>query len=284
MLEASAPAGAPVGSRNDSAQQAPSKAHDQVRIYCLDLDVLDEPGLLSRIFGDLDQGLGGWVVTPNVEILRQASADPELQVLFSQATMRIADGAPVEWAAKLSGRDIPGRIPGASLFWTLAREAALRGRSVLLVGGLPTAGELAAKNLTDTLPDLVVGHYCPPMGFEDDPREMMALRREIRNHKPDLVYVGLGAPKQERLMSILHSEFPSTWFFGFGGAIDFAAELVPRAPEWMQREGLEWVFRLAVEPRRLARRYLVQGIPFTVRLLAWALQVRRGRGPAAALA
>jgi N-acetylglucosaminyldiphosphoundecaprenol N-acetyl-beta-D-mannosaminyltransferase len=243
----------------------------------LDIDPLDGEQILDAIFDALDRGEGGWLVTPNLDILRQAFVDHESGQLFGRATLLVADGAPLEWAARLSGREIPGRFPGASLFWSIAEEAAARGRTMLLLGGRPQAGQLAARRLRDQYPGLVVHHHCPPMGFERDAAEMETIRSTIRSLEPDLVICGLGAPKQERLMAQLHPEFPSTWFFGFGATIDFAAGLVPRAPEWMQRSGVEWLFRLATEPRRLGRRYLVQGIPFTLRLGVWAAAVRAAR-------
>ena len=246
----------------------------RIRVHGLELDALDEQGVIDRVFGDLERSIGGWLVTPNVDILRQTAEDAAMRSVCSEATLLIADGAPVEWAAKLSGQEMPGRVPGASLFWTLTEEAARRGRSVMLLGGRPGAAEQAAERLRADFPGLVVHHICPPLGFQSDPDEMEAIRQQLAQLRPDLVFCGLGAPKQERLMVVLHPEFPSTWFFGFGGSIDIAAGMVPRAPEWMQRGGIEWLFRLASEPRRLSRRYLVHGVPYSMRLFAWALKRR----------
>lgn len=262
-----------------SAVVRPSDGRERVSVMALDLDVLDERRVIDTVFDALDQDEGGWVVTPNVDIMRQAWVDPEARRLFNGATLLVTDGAPIEWAARLARRELPPRFPGANMIWSLAREAVRRDRTLLLLGGRPSAGELAAEQLRSSFPGLQIHSYCPPMGFDRNEREMALVRRQIRGYSPDLVICGLGAPKQERLMATLLPEFPRVWFFGLGGSIDLVAGLVPRAPEWMQATGVEWLFRLATEPRRLARRYLIDGIPFGVRLVAWALSTRIASSP-----
>ena len=122
-----------------------------------------------------------------------------------------------------------------------------------------------------------VESYCPPLGFEHDPDELDRIRQALRLSQPALVLVGLGFPKQERLIASLRSELPGTWFVGVGISLSFLAGEQPRAPELMQGLGLEWAHRLLHEPRRLFRRYLVQGVPFALRLLGWALSRRLRR-------
>jgi N-acetylglucosaminyldiphosphoundecaprenol N-acetyl-beta-D-mannosaminyltransferase len=117
----------------------------------------------------------------------------------------------------------------------------------------------------------------PPHGFEKDPRAMDQIVETLAMLRPDIVYVGLGFPKQERVIAHLRERFPQTWFLGIGMSIGFVGGQVPRAPVWMQRMGLEWLHRLAQEPRRLGRRYLLRGLPFAARLLMHGVLSRMGR-------
>jgi N-acetylglucosaminyldiphosphoundecaprenol N-acetyl-beta-D-mannosaminyltransferase len=262
---------APVGDHRTQQRGTPVA---RISLLSMDFDDVDQGAFLDRVFGALDLGIGGWVITPNVDILRMAEQEPRLGALYREASMAIADGAPLVWAARLSGTPVPERLPGASMFWALSEEAAKRGRSILLLGGRPGAGELAAARLRELYPGLRVDHYCPPMGFERDPAEFELVVKELRRQAPDLVFVGLGAPKQDRVAQDLRETWPTAWYFGFGGSIDIAAGLLPRAPQWMQAAGLEWLFRLMMEPRRLSGRYLVRDLPFALHLFRWALQTR----------
>ena len=129
----------------------------------------------------------------------------------------------------------------------------------------------AAGRLRAQYPGLrSVDSYCPPFGFEDDPEELERIKEALHVAQPSLVLVGLGFPKQEQLIASLRPEMPQAWFAGIGISLSFLAGDQPRAPVAMQRLGLEWMHRLWHEPRRLFRRYLIQGLPFSLRLFAWA--------------
>ena len=117
---------------------------------------------------------------------------------------------------------------------------------------------------------VIAGVHCPDVGFERDPERMQALGREIERARPDVVFVALGSPKQERVIDALRTSAPAAWWLGIGISFSFVCGRVKRAPAWMQRAGLEWVHRLAQEPRRLARRYLIDGLPFATSLFARA--------------
>ncbi len=246
----------------------------RVEIHGVRFDDVDHAAVVAQIVTDLAEGRGGWVVTPNIDFLRRVSTDPELALLIDRATISILDGAPVQWAGRIAGRPAVQRTPGSSLAVPLAEAAHARGIPVLLLGGRPGAGEEAAARLRAAYPDLDVQHCCPPMGFENDPDEWARVVAAVRGVEGGIVLVGLGFPKQERLSLEMSTHFPNTWFLGLGGTIDFLGGCTRRAPRWVQEVGFEWVFRLAVEPRRLARRYLVEGLPFAARLMAWAVHER----------
>jgi N-acetylglucosaminyldiphosphoundecaprenol N-acetyl-beta-D-mannosaminyltransferase len=154
------------------------------------------------------------------------------------------------------------------LITSLSGAAAARGRSVYLLGGLPGAAQAAAAKLHAQFPSLnVAGHHCPPLGFENDPAQMELIISKLAAAQPDIVYVALGSPKQERLIAMLRLVLPQAWWLGVGMSFSFLAGDVCRAPAWMRKSGLEWVHRLAQEPRRLFKRYIVFGIPFALKLL-----------------
>jgi N-acetylglucosaminyldiphosphoundecaprenol N-acetyl-beta-D-mannosaminyltransferase len=167
---------------------------------------------------------------------------------------------------------LPERVAGSSLVWSLAAGAAEEGRSLFLLGGEAGVAERAEGVLNARFPLLnIVGTHYPPFGFENDPGELDTIVTKLRQTRPDIVYIGLGFPKQERLAVRLLDVLPQTWFLGIGISLSFISGDQKRAPRWMQVAGVEWLHRLANEPGRLSRRYLLEGIPFTAGLLlrAW---------------
>lgn len=249
---------------SSAAGAAPSVEIMGVRVHDVDL-----PFVVDHVRGALAEGRGGWVVTPNVDILRQLVADPALARLAEGADLSLPDGMPLVWASRLQGTPLRCRVAGSELFEPLCRAAAGDGHRVFLVGGEPGVAGRAAATLQRLTPGLVVsGIEAPPPGFERDPVEMTRLLRRLRHAQPDIVFCGLGFPKQERLMAVLTRALPTAWLIGCGGTFAMASGDVPAAPTWMRRHGLEWLHRLRLEPERLARRYLVDDLPFAVRLLA----------------
>jgi N-acetylglucosaminyldiphosphoundecaprenol N-acetyl-beta-D-mannosaminyltransferase len=258
---------------------APGPPRRSVRVAGVDFDALSEQQVVARIIGDSDDGQGGWVVTPNIDICRQLRRDPAARALVSAASLVVADGMPLIWASRLRGDPLPERVAGASLIFTLSEAAAASGKSVYLLGGAPGVPARAAAALGRRYPGLMVaGVHAPPFGFDREPGEIEAIAARLARAKPDIVFVGLGFPKQERVIAALAPDLPAVWFVGCGAAIPFAAGTLPRAPRWMQLLGLEWTHRLITEPRRLFHRYLVNDVPFALRLLlASALTLHKGR-------
>jgi exopolysaccharide biosynthesis WecB/TagA/CpsF family protein len=241
----------------------------------LDFDALSEDEVVARITAELADGRGGWVITPNIDICRRVRKDPAARDLVRRASLVVADGMPLVWAARLNGDPLPERVAGASLIFTLSAAAAAQGRSVYLLGGALGVPELAAAELARRYPGLrIAGTDSPPFGFDQQPAELAALRDRIVRARPDIVFTGLGFPRQEQVITALAPALPGAWFIGCGAAIPFAAGTLPRAPRWMQQAGLEWSWRLLTEPRRLFRRYLMDDLPFALRLIAIAAAAR----------
>ena len=254
-----------------------AEARDRVDLMGVGLDRLTQAETVARVAAALEDGRGGWIVTPNLDQLRLAEAEPALRELISGADLAVADGMPLVWASRVMGDPLPERVAGSSLIWDLCAAAAAKGRTVLLLGGAGAAGARAATVISARYPGLGGCRHLPlQMGFRpEEPGLVEPVREAVAASGADLVFVGLGFPKQEHLITALRPALPEAWFAGIGISLSFIAGDVRRAPEWVQTLGLEWVHRLAQEPRRLARRYLVHGLPFALRLFRHALRRRR---------
>lgn len=202
---------------------------------------------------------GGFVVTPNVDHVVLAEQSEELRAAYARATLSLVDGMPLLWLSRLLGHGLPEKISGSDLALPLMERAAREQLRVFLLGAKEGVGVRAASALRARYPRLpLVGVLSPPIGFERDPQALAEVLEEVARASPDLVLVALGCPKQELFMAAhAHALAPSV-LLGVGATLDFLAGEVRRAPRWMSRVGLEWLFRLAQEPRRLASRYLVR--------------------------
>jgi N-acetylglucosaminyldiphosphoundecaprenol N-acetyl-beta-D-mannosaminyltransferase len=204
------------------------------------------------------------VATANAQFAQIAGADQHFRRLLKGADLVVADGMSVVLASRLLGHPLPERIAGVDLLVELCEEAANAGLTVYFLGGRPGAAEKAAENLCGRFPRLTVaGIDCPPLGFEKDPVEAMGVVRRIRRAAPDILFVGLGAPKQEYWMEEHADALPVKVMIGVGCSFDVLSGEMPRAPRWMQQTGLEWAFRLGQEPGRLWKRYLLGNAQFT---------------------
>ncbi|MEU8237841.1 WecB/TagA/CpsF family glycosyltransferase [Actinoplanes missouriensis] len=260
------------------------EAFDRVHLDGTGIDRITEDEVVAVVRDALAHGRGGRIITPNIDILRRAAADPRSRRHLDDADLIVADGMPLVWASRLGGAPLPERVAGSSLIWSLSRGLGRDGRSVFVIGGAPATEERpagavrAAARLQAEAPGLrIAGAVSPEFGFERRETRYARFRAEVIEAAPDLVFVGLGFPKQELVIERLRRHLPSAWFIGCGAAVNFVAGDVHRAPRWMQRTGLEWAHRLGVEPRRLAGRYLRHDAPYALRLLARAPRAARER-------
>jgi N-acetylglucosaminyldiphosphoundecaprenol N-acetyl-beta-D-mannosaminyltransferase len=243
----------------------------------LPLDAYTQSTLIERLAADSGNRRGGYVMTPNLDHLRSVTRSDHLMALALQADIRVADGMPLLWASRIQGTPLPARVTGSDLVFSLSQALAAAGHSVYLLGGNPGTADAAAEILEQQADGLrVAGTYCPPYGFEHDAAELAKIGAALGAAQPDFVFVGLPFGKASELVATVRGSLPATWFLGLGVTFSFVCGEVKRAPLWMQRLGLEWLYRLIQEPRRLSRRYVFEGLPFAVRLL-WASFLKRRR-------
>lgn len=210
---------------------------------------------LNQIEQMIASGRPHYVVTPNVDFLVQAREDVELRRILCEADLVVCDGTPLVWASRLLGNALPERVAGADLVPALLKIAAEKQYRVFLLGATPESAQQAVTSLRAEHPRLpVVGHYSPPFNslLEMNHAE---ISRRIRDAAPDILFVSLGCPKQEKWIAMHYHSLGVPVTAGVGATIDFLGGAMRRAPIWMQRSGTEWLFRLIQEPRRLLKRY-----------------------------
>ncbi|RIK72266.1 MAG: hypothetical protein DCC67_19495 [Planctomycetota bacterium] len=233
-----------------------------VRLFGMTINSLDMPQAVDTVLqwcrgprGDACR----YVVTPNVDHAVMFQANDGLRRSYAAASLVLADGAPLVLASRLLGRPLPERVAGSDLAPAIferssAGNSALR---VFLLGAAPGVADRAARNITRRWNNVeIVGTLSPPLGFEKSDPENRRILEAVAAAEPDLLILGLGAPKQELWMHAHAGRLGAKVGLCIGATIDFLAGEKSRAPRWMQRSGLEWLHRLSSEPRRLAKRYL----------------------------
>lgn len=209
-------------------------------------------------------GRGGYVFTPNVDHVVTAEEDADFRAAYSAASLCLADGMPLVWASRLLGRPLPEKVSGSDLILPLMERAAAKGWRVYLLGGAPGAAEKAAQ-VFRAMGVQIAGVDAPMLRDPRSAEERAPICEKIRRAVPDLILVAFGAPKQE--LFIHCARLAPAVSFGIGASLDFIAGKARRAPRWMSERGLEWLYRLLSEPRRLWRRYLLRDPKFA--LIVW---------------
>jgi N-acetylglucosaminyldiphosphoundecaprenol N-acetyl-beta-D-mannosaminyltransferase len=261
-------------------QQPPSSSSlpASVKVVDVPLALTDYGRTLDWIDAMVEQRQRGHVCVCNVHTVMASSEDAELRAALRQSSMNLPDGQPLVWAIKGLGHSLPGRVYGPELMSRACRRAAATGQRFYLYGGR-NQGALVqlALNLRRSYPGLkIVGGYSPPHRSLTE-AEHGAVVREINQSQADVVWVGIGVPKQEKWMAEFRNSLDAPVLIGVGAAFDFHAGLVRQAPNWLQEAGLEWAYRLAHEPRRLWRRYLRYNPMFVAAFARQLLAGRRGK-------
>jgi len=255
----------------------------QILLFGTAIDNLTMGQAVERVRELLMNGHGRYyVTTPNVDHIIRLQRDPVFRRAYAGAALVLADGMPVVWASRPLGRPLRARVCGADLLPYVCELAASLERSVFLLGGRVGAAERAAENLRRRYPRLLIaGTCCPPMGFERDPSEERHVVERVNGARPDVLAIGLGSPKQELWIAARQTQLDFGVALCVGAAIDYAAQMVRRAPRWMQQSGFEWLWRLMQEPRRMWKRYLIDDMAFA-RLVAqewWRARFKQSREP-----
>jgi len=252
--------------------QAAEERHPIRRVDVLGVGVsaINMDMAVAEVTRWIEEDERNYVCVTGVHGVMESQSDPELLRIHNESGLTTPDGMPMVWSAHKAGADHVSRVYGPDLMLELCERAAERGWTAYLYGGKEGVPELLTERLQARFPGLeIVGAYSPPFR-ELSEAEEAAIVEEINRVDPDIVWVGLSTPKQERWVAKHVDRLQARALLAVGAAFDFHAGLVPQAPSWMQRSGLEWLFRLAKEPKRLWRRYLGNNPRFL-----WAILRRR---------
>ena len=230
----------------------------RVRLGKIHANALTFSQALDAVAELVTSGEGGYIVTPNVDHVVQAEHSEELREAYREASLSLVDGQPLVWLSRMMGEPFPEKISGSDFVPVLIDLAGQRGWHVFFLGAADGVGAKAAEVLKQGAPNLQITVHSPSFGFEKDPVESAEVLQMVREAGPNLLVLALGCPTQELLMCRWKRELAPAVAIGAGATLDFMAGKVKRAPRWMSNAGLEWLYRLAREPRRLARRYLVR--------------------------
>jgi N-acetylglucosaminyldiphosphoundecaprenol N-acetyl-beta-D-mannosaminyltransferase len=249
---------------------------NRVWVFGLPLAPLTMAGTVKAIYTLIEIGQPTYIITANTHYAMLSEKDLELRKINAAAALIIADGAPLVWAARWTGQPLPERVAGSDLIFELSEEAARKQSRLFLLGGAKGIADEAARRLCATFPGLqIVGTECPSLQ-ELTEEEEKALIARIHATRPDILLVAFGQPKGERWIHHHLHELGVPISIQVGASLDFAAGMIRRAPRWMQKSGLEWAFRLALEPRRLFWRYACNA-SFISRNLVWEMCRVAGR-------
>lgn len=230
----------------------------RIKFMNTEIDNLTMQEALSEIEKRIEERHSAYIVTPNVDHIVQLEKDKELQKVYANASLILTDGKPLLWIAKYYGTPIKEKISGSDLFPLLCQLAAKKQYTMFFLGAAEGVAAKAAKNLMKKYKGLnVVGTYSPPYGFEKSEKELYKIENIIKQKKPDILIVGLGCPKQEKYMYYNYQRLQVPVSLGLGASLDFEAGIVKRAPKWMSQHGLEWLYRITQDPKRMIKRYII---------------------------
>lgn len=219
-------------------------------ILGLPVNALTYHDAVSRVEDSITTDKPTWILAMNPEKIMKAIADAELSHLLKQADLFIPDGVGILWAGKIFGMTFPQRVTGVDLLMTLIEEAARRGWRIYLLGAAPGVVEEVARSWENAFPGLQVAG-CHDGYFGSSGEDLLA--EKIKQAKPDILFVGMGSPKQEKFINTYQARIGVPVCMGVGGSFDVISGKKKRAPQWMQNSGLEWSYRFFIEPTRILR-------------------------------
>lgn len=249
---------------------------EKVNVLGVGISVLDQDLAREFLFGAIRERRRGYVAVTGVHGVSIAQSDLAFRQILNNSLLCTPDGMPMVWMGRLQGKNSIQRVYGPDLMLNLCDHSRAENFSHFFYGAAPGVADALATKLQERLPGIeIVGTFTPPFRNLND-AERTELQRRIHESRPDFFWVGLSTPKQERFMAEYMSILPEAKIFiGVGAAFDLLTGRVRQAPNWMQRSGLEWLFRLNQEPRRLAKRYLINNPLFVMRAAAQLLGFRK---------
>jgi N-acetylglucosaminyldiphosphoundecaprenol N-acetyl-beta-D-mannosaminyltransferase len=250
-------------------------AIERVNVLGVGISVINLQTALAAIADAVGQRRKGYICVTGVHGVMEAQKDETFRHILNQALLCTPDGMPMVWMGRLRGHRPMRRVYGPDLMLEVCAWSRRNPCRHFFLGGVPGTAERLRDKLTARFPKLqVVGCFAPPFR-RLNAGEGAQLQETVRAAKPDIIWVGLSTPKQEKFMAEFLPQLEVTLMIGVGAAFDFHAGLVKQAPRWMQRSGLEWFYRLCQEPRRLARRYLQNNPLFLLKIAGQLLGFKK---------
>jgi N-acetylglucosaminyldiphosphoundecaprenol N-acetyl-beta-D-mannosaminyltransferase len=250
-------------------------AIQKVNVLGVGISILNLSTALAAIADAVKTRRKGYICVTGVHGVMEAQADPDFKNILNRAFLCTPDGMPMVWAGKMNGHQEMDRVYGPDLMLEVCAWSEKSGCRHFFYGGTAGVAELLAEKLKVKFPQLIVaGTYAPP--FRPlNPEEQAQLQERVAVLQPDIFWVGLSTPKQEKFMAEYLPKLDATLMLGVGAAFDFHSGRVRQAPRWMQRSGLEWFYRLCCEPRRLARRYFRNNPLFVMQFFSQMLGLKK---------
>ena len=215
----------------------------------------------------------GHFITPNVDQIIRIESDKYFKKIYENAELLLTDGTPLIWISRWYKKPIKEKICGSDLVPDLCKLAAQKGYSIFLLGAAEGVAAKAAENLKKNNPRLkVAGVYSPPYGFEKDKNEIDKINKMLFTSNADMLFVGMGVPKQDIFIYENMNKYQIPMSFSIGATIDFEAGIQKRAPRWINRIGMEWLYRLVRDPKRMFKRYIINDMK--IFKLAWRYRKR----------
>lgn len=233
----------------------------RIRFLNIEIDNLSMDESIDYIDKLIKRKKNSYVVTPNVDHIVKLENDSEFLEVYNNADLVLTDGMPLVWISKFLKTPIKEKVSGSDLFPKVCKLADEKGYSIFLLGAAEGIAIKAAENLKNKYKNLnIVGTFSPSYGFEKSKSEIEEIIKKVNEAKPDILAVGLGAPKQEKFIYKYKNKLNVPISLAVGASIDFEAGNIERAPKWMQKSGLEWFYRFLKEPKRMFKRYFIDDL------------------------
>ncbi len=213
----------------------------------------------------------------NLNQLYLMRTNKEFADAISQAVLLPPDGTPLMWISRWMGEPLKGKVVGPDYSEALCELAAKKNYKVFILGGKVGSAQIAIDNLRKKYGFFEADYYCPPFGFEKDPAEVRKIVSLLKNSKADILLMALSAPKQEIFVEKYRREFGIPVIFGAGIAVDYFAGRIKQAPIWVNSSGMEWLYRMVQEPKRLFKRYIIHDLPVLFHMYFWAKDYKKNR-------